>query len=138
MPGSTSLRWTVHPAASEPGRTLLVLAIIALAAVFTLAVTRSGLLALAASLALLGSLRAWFLPRTYVVDDSGAREEGPLQAPRSLSWADVRAVTRERCGVHLSPLHGRRRWLPDRGVFLRTGRNTEEVATFVLARCSER
>jgi hypothetical protein len=138
MPGSPSLRWTVHPAASEPARTALVLAVVVLAAVFTLTLSRSALVASASAAILLGSLRAWFLPRSYVVDEAGAHEQGPLQAPRSLDWEQVRSVTRERHGVHLSPLHGRRRWLPDRGVFLRTDRNTEEVARFVRARCPGR
>src|SRR5262249_38352240 len=92
------------------------------------------LLSVAGTLFLLASLRAWFLPRTYVLDADGAREEGPLAQPRRLAWADVRRVTPARHGLHLSPLFRDSRWRADRGLFLRTRGNVERVAAFVAAR----
>ncbi|MHC5210772.1 MAG: hypothetical protein ACYTG2_08655 [Planctomycetota bacterium] len=133
-PDPSSLRWTVHPAAREPARSLGVLALLGVATALTFSITRSVPMSVLALLVLGVSLRAFFLPRHYVLDEQGAREEGPLQAPRGLAWDKVRAVTRERHGVHISPLHRPSRWLPDRGLFLRTTGNVEDVAAFVLAR----
>ena len=128
------LRWTVHPAAQDRARAAIVLGIVALAGLLAFTVAGSPLLAVVGVLFLLGSLRAWFLPRTYVLDAEGAREEGPLAAPRRLPWSDVRRVVPGRHGLHLSPLFGDSRWRPDRGLFLRTAGNAERVAAFVAAR----
>jgi hypothetical protein len=133
-PDPSSLRWTVHPAARDPARSVAVLGVIALAAALAYSITRSPALAALAVVVLGGSLRAYFLPRHYVLDDAGAREEGPGQVARSLDWSQVRSVTRERHGVHISPLHRPSRWLPDRGLFLRTSGNAEDIAAFVQAR----
>ena len=131
------LRWTVHPAAQDRLRAALLLGVVALAGLLAFAVSGSALLAGAGALFLLGSLRAFFLPRTYVLDATGAREEGPLAAPRRMPWAEVRRVTRGRHGVHLSPLFSEGRWSRDRGLFLRTRGNAERVAAYVAARRPE-
>jgi len=131
------LRWTVHPAAQDRLRAALLLAVVAVAGLLALAVSGSALLAATGALVLLASLRAFFLPRTYVLDATGAREEGPLAAPRRLEWSEVRRVTRERHGLHLSPLFSEGRWSRDRGVFLRTRGNAERVAAYVAARRPE-
>ena len=131
------LRWTVHPAAQDRLRAGLVLGVVALAGLLALAVSGSKLLAAAGALLLLGSLRDFFLPRTYVLDAAGAREEGPLAAPRRLAWSEVRRVTRERHGLHLSPRFREGRWSRDRGLFLRTRGNAEHVAAYVAARRPE-
>jgi hypothetical protein len=127
------LRWTVHPAAHDRARAMLVLAVIALAGLLAYVLSHSALLAAAGTGLLLASLRAFFLPRTYVLDARGAREEGPLAAARTLPWSEVRVVSRVRHGVHLAPLHLDRRWHADRGLFLRTDGNAERVAAFALA-----
>jgi hypothetical protein len=133
-PDHPRLSWTVHPAAREPASALGVAVVIVLAAALTSALTASTPLAVLAAAALAGSLRAFFLPRHYVLDEDGALEQGPLQATRRLTWAEVRSVTRERHGVHLSPLHRPSRWTPDRGLFLRTAGNADIVAAWALAR----
>jgi hypothetical protein len=133
-PTPSPLRWTVHPAAEHPARAVLVLLVIALVTALVASVSGSPLLALVGSLLLAGSLRAYFLPRTYVLDAVAAQEHGPLQSARRLPWSEVRAITRERHGVHLSPLHRPSRWAPDRGLFLRTAGNAERVAAFALER----
>ncbi len=131
-----TLRWTVHPAAREPGRAAGVVVIVGAAGLFAFGVSGSAALALATIAALGLALRPFFLPRTYVLDARGAREAGPLQGARQLAWSEVRSVRRERHGVHLSPLHATPRLLPDRGIFLRTDGNLEDVARFALARRS--
>jgi len=128
------LRWTVHPAAQDRARAAVVLGIVALAGLLAFSVAGSALLAVAGVAFLLASLRAFFLPRTYVLDAEGAREEGPLAAARRMPWSDVRRVTSARHGLHLSPLYAESRWRADRGLFLRTLDNAERVAAFVAAR----
>lgn len=128
------LRWTVHPAAQERGKAGVVSAIVAVAGLLAFAASGSALLALLGVLFLLGSLRAFYLPRTYVLDGQGAREEGPLARPRRLSWSEVRRVTRARNGLQLSPLFSESRWRAEDGLFLRTAGNEERVAAFVAAR----
>ncbi len=132
-----ALRWTVHPAAAQPLRTLAILATLGLASVLVYSVSGSVGSASLAALLLFGSLRAWFLPRTYELDAMGAMEHGPLQAPRRLAWTELRAVTQERHGVHLSPLHRPSRWVRDRGLFLRTDQRSElaaQVSTYIRNR----
>ena len=131
------LRWTVHPAAQDRARAAVVLGVVLLAGLLAFAASRSPLLSTAGSLFLLASLRSFFLPRTYVLDAAGAREEGPLGTPRRLAWSDVRRVTRDRHGLHLSPFFQDSRWRSDRGLFLRTRGNAERVAAFVAARRPE-
>jgi hypothetical protein len=133
-PNPPTLSWTVHPAVRDPARTVALVGIVGLAILLTWTLTRSPPLAALAAAGLLGSLRAWFLPRRYVLDERGARVEGPLLSARGIAWERVRAVTRERHGVHVSPLHRSSRWLPDRGLFLRTDDNAADVAAFVASR----
>ena len=126
----TSLRWTVHPAAESPGRAVLLALIVLLASLFAAAAVGSLSLGLLAALLLLVSVRAYFLPRSYELDEAGAREHGPLCAPRSLSWREVRRITAGRFGVHLSPRYSDSRLIRDRGLFLRTRGNRSEVQRF--------
>ena len=134
---SDPLRWTVHPAASERARSVLVLLAIAIASALAASVTGSAGLGLVAALALAWSLRAWFLPRTFVLDAEGASEDGPLARARRLPWASVRRAVREPHGLYLSTRLTVSRWLPDRGLFLRTAGNADEVARAVRALCPE-
>ncbi len=128
-----SLQWTVLPAAREPLRACAIAAIVALTALWVWSWSRSAVLTVAGATFLLLSLRAFFLPRTYHLDADGASEAGLLQARRRLEWNQVRRVSPQRFGVHLSTLHTTSRFVPDRGLFLRTDRNRGEVADFVRA-----
>ena len=77
------------------------------------------------------SLRAFFLPRTYALDELGAEERGPLTATRRLAWSAVRRIDTGRFGVHLSPRRTDSRLLPQHGLFLRTHGNRDEVTRFL-------
>lgn len=134
IPAHGELRWRVHPAGRQPTRAAVLVAVILVAALLSWRVSGSALMGLFALLILGASLRAWFLPREYVLDGEGAGETGPLCSPRRLAWSDVRRVSSLRDGVHLSPRHSDSRLLPDRGVFLRIDRNREQVLAFVSAR----
>jgi hypothetical protein len=135
LPGAAglprALRWRVHPAAQEPGRALLLLSVIGVAGLLAARSSGSPALGVLGALALLLSLRAWFLPRHYALDAGGAAESGPLCAGRQLPWSRVRTVMRSRFGVHLGTRHTDSRMLADRGLFLRTAGNADAVLAFV-------
>jgi hypothetical protein len=132
-PTAAELRWTVHPAGRQPGRAVGVAGIVVLATLLSWSVTGSLLMGVFALVILAGSLRAWFLPRTYVLDAEGAAERGPLCLPRRLGWSEVRRVSKGASGIHLSPRHTDSRLLPDHGLLLRTGGNRDEVLAVVDA-----
>ena len=135
MAGSTdsraTLTWTVHPAAERPGRAVLLTLILLVAAALAARQTGSALFGVAGLVFLAVSLRAFFLPRTYALDGQGAEERGPLTATRRLAWTAVQRVSPGRFGVHLSPRLTDSRLLPDRGLFLRTHGNRDEVTRFL-------
>ena len=135
MAGSTdsraSLTWTVHPAAESPGRAVLVALILLVAAGLAARQTGSALFGVAGLVFLAVSLRAFFLPRTYALDELGAEERGPLTATRRLAWSAVRRIDTGRFGVHLSPRRTDSRLLPQHGLFLRTHGNRDEVTRFL-------
>lgn len=128
----------MHPAAQDPARAAVLALVVLLAALLAWSFTRSALVTAAGVALLLGNLTAFFLPRSYVLDAGGASERGPLRPERRLAWSAVRSVKRERHGLHLSPLYHPSRWTVDRGLFLRTAGNAEDVARFALARQAER
>lgn len=125
------LRWTVHPAIRDPARSLVVAAVVLVAGLLVWRLTASPVLGLLGTTLLAASLRAWFLPRTYVLNERGASETGPLCSDRRLAWDEVRRVTSVRTGLHLSPRHSDSRMLPDRGLFLRRPPDRRQVEDFV-------
>lgn len=133
-----SLRWTVHPAGRSPARALLVGGLILLTSLLAGSFARSNLLAVLALVFLALSLRSFFLPRTYELDDTGARESGPLCSPRALGWERVRQVRAARFGVWLAERHTESRMLPARGLFLRTEGNREDVLAAARQRVEAR
>ena len=125
------LAWTVHPAADDPLRAVCLVGVMAIASLIAYRLTESGLFAVFTLIVLMLSLRAFFLPRHYTLDAEGAGETGPLCAPRRLGWPDVRKVARSRFGVYLSTLHSNSRFVRDRGLFLRTAGNRQQVQDFI-------
>jgi len=116
----SDLQWTVHPAASDRLRALLLVGVFAIASTLAFEYSGSASLGILAFFLLALSLRSWFLPRHYSLDATGAHESGPLCADRHLPWADVRNVVPSRFGIYLSTLHTRSRFVRDNGLFLRT------------------
>lgn len=115
-----SLRWTLHPAARHPAGAAALLVLVLGVGLGVRLWIGSVPAAAFAMVVLLLSVRAWLLPRTYTLDEDGAREDGWLSNRRGVTWGSVRRVTRMAHGVHLSPWRTPSRWLPDRGLYLRT------------------
>ncbi len=133
-PAGDSLRWTVHPAATQKTRATLVAAFVGLSAVLAWSLSESIWIGVLAGLWLGFALRAFFLPRTYVLDEQGAVEDGPLQTPRRIAWEQVRRVLRDSHGLFLSERLTDSRLLPQRGLYLRTRDNAPEVRAWIEAR----
>jgi hypothetical protein len=131
---TTSLRWTVHPAADDPLRAATLVAALGVASTLAFEYSGSALLGILGFVMLALSLRAWFLPRRYALDEAGAHESGPLTATRHLPWSDVRSVAPGRFGIYLSTLHSRSRFVRDRGLFLRTAGGKAPCADASVAR----
>lgn len=75
----------------------------------------------------LGSLRDFFLPTTYRLEESGLTVEGPLKPKKSYPWARFRSFVSDRNGLFLSPYRSKRASEGRRGVFLplSAGQRTE-------------
>ncbi len=114
------MEWTIHPAAERPGRATVLAVVMLTASILAAQAAASPAFGLVALLFLAISLRAFFLPRRFALDATGACESGPLTARQRIAWSDVRTVRASRFGVHLSPRLNDSRLLPDRGLFLRT------------------
>lgn len=66
----------------------------------------------------LGSLRDFFLPTTYRLEESGLTVEGPLKSRKAYPWTRFRSFICDRNGLFLSPYRSKRASESRRGVFL--------------------
>ncbi len=124
------LVWRTHPAATQPGKAVAVLAYVAAAGVAvqvcfgTLWMTAIGLLVLVVA------AQEFLFVTTCRVNDTGVERRGLFGVQR-LTWSQVRAVHRGPDGVKLSTL-ARAGWLePYRGVYLPCGDRCDEVLGWV-------
>ena len=129
-PRDDELSWTVHPAADQPMMAAIVGLVVVVATALAVQVSGLPLVGLAGGLLMILSLRAFYLPRHYALDDHEAREHGPLCSDHRMPWGEVLRVTEMRDGVHLSPRLTDSRLLPDRGLYLRTRGNRDAVLAF--------
>ncbi len=120
--------WRVHPAADHPARTAVVVLVLVLAALTCARWSESAIVGWIAFGVLAASLRAYFLPCHYEIDDDGVHEDGLWGPRRTLPWSAVRRVALDPRGVVVSPRATLSRWLPDRGVYLRTRGKTQRAA----------
>lgn len=127
------LSWTAPAAAGRPALAVVLMAVILVAALLVARVGGSPLFGLLALLYLGVSLRDAFLPVTYGLDAQGAWARGPLRVRRELAWDAVRRVVPQPRGLYLSERLVESRWLPARGLLLRTSGRRDEVAAFVAA-----
>ena len=126
--------WTVHLAARQPGRTLIVVVLIllALSAVAMLTGPQWGvggklLLLLVVAVLLVGSVAEFLFPVTYTLDAAGAHAHH-LGSRRILAWERVRRVYLRPDGIKISPL-GMQNWAEAyRGIMLRTAERDAVLA----------
>ncbi|HIE52410.1 MAG TPA: hypothetical protein EYP85_11675 [Armatimonadetes bacterium] len=131
------LHWRVHRAAEEPGKAVLALGFIALAAGAAQVGFRQPWLTVAGTLLLLGAVADFLWPVTYLLTEEGA-EMRSLVSHRVIRWPEVRRCYLDPEGIKLSPLAQPSRWEPFRGVYLNCPHNREVVAAIVRERATER
>lgn len=139
---SGALTWRVHPAAERPALALVVGALILLLGVLAGVWMGSPYWGVFATVVLLLSLEAFFLPASFELSESGVRVRKPFsQVERP--WDAFRRVVFDPAGVTLSPF-AERRWIePYRALRLRyrTGSSAGEddlparVRECLLAHC---
>ncbi len=128
-----TLRWRSFPLVDDFPRSLvLVAAVVAICVVVAMAFGGAGYGLL--SLALLGvSLARYFVPTNFELDEEGATVR-LLGQVRRVPWSQVRRVSVDRTGVHLSPFARPSRLDSFRGTYLRFAGNADEVVSFVKRR----
>jgi len=127
------LQWRSFPLKEEPFRALLVLSISALFLYIAYDWTEMWFLVMLCGGVLFLSLRRFFLPTVYRLDEEGVTIiTGGWESRRR--WSEFKNAYFHKIGVHLSPFE-RPSWLDSfRGLFLRYSGNGEEVERFVRER----
>lgn len=125
-PASEELTWTVHLAARQPGRAVLVAAVILLTGAWAGYTFQSPIGFLMGAGLLTAAVSEFLLPVRYRLTAEYAEARGPLYW-RRLEWAEVKRVYVGKQEIKLSPLrHGGPREA-FRGVVLRTQDDPEPV-----------
>jgi len=127
--------WTVHLAAKQPGKAVVVVLVILFALFAVQALGGSWALMLLAAVLLIGAVAEFLFPVTYTFDDQGAHARR-IGSHRILPWERLRRVYLRPNGIQLSPLASRGWADAFRGVMLR-GKSREtllaEITSWTLA-----
>lgn len=123
----------MHPARRAPARAVLVLAVVAVAAVFAARVGGHVGWGVAAAAFLLASVASFLFPTRYRMDDAGV-EARLLGATRRRRWSAIHLALDSAEGLLLSPSRRRGLWDPVRTLFLRFDGNADVVRPFVRER----
>jgi len=124
------LVWKVHLLRESPRKVLLVIPIVAISLVAGYIFTHS-LLVLAVTLFLfVSALIEYLFPIRYELTSRGASAY-TLLGRTTIEWERVRKYYIDDYGIKLSPLPSQGRLEPYRGVYLRFGRNKNEVMEVV-------
>lgn len=125
-----ALVWRTHPAATQPGKAVAVLAYVAAVGVAVQVFFGTVWMTALGMVALVLAAQEFLFVTTCRLDDTGVERRGLFGVQR-LSWSQVRAVHRGPDGVKLSTL-ARTGWLePYRGVYLPCGDRRDEVLGWV-------
>ena len=111
------LEFDFHPAKARP-KTAVVLAFALGILVQALWQWLAGPIAVALWVALIFSLRDFFLPTRYCFGKEELTVEGPLRLRKSFPWRRFRAYVSDRNGLFLSPYLKKRASEGQRGLFL--------------------
>ena len=127
-----TISWKVHPARQRPADAALAAAIVSLAAWAVLVSLQSLLLTALAVLILLVATAAFWLPTTYILDETSVTEQR-LGRRRSRAWPELRRFTVGTRGALLSPF-ARPHWMERyRGMVLLFGTQAPEPVKALLA-----
>ena len=127
-----TISWTVHPARQRPADAALAAAIVSLAAWAVLVSLHSLLLTGLAVAILLVATAAFWLPTTYILDDTSVTEQR-LGRRRVRAWQELRRFTVGTRGALLSPF-ARPHWMERyRGMVLLFGAQPAAPVQALLA-----
>ncbi len=127
-----TITWTVHPARQRPADAALGAAIVSLAAWAVLVSLQSLLLTGLALVILLVATAAFWLPTTYILDDTSVTEQR-LGRRRIRAWHELRRFTVGSRGALLSPFARPHRMDRYRGIVLLFGDQAPEPVRALLA-----
>jgi hypothetical protein len=119
------LEWIAHPAREKPAAALAALAIITIAAFLAADQLGHAAAGIVAGIVLLTSLRRFFLPTRYNLDQSGV--SATLISVRRLDWTRVRRISTDAHGVYFGPRSQHSRWDAFLGLHIAFGREREAV-----------
>ena len=129
-PDNNTYHWTAFPMRESPLKGIFFWMVV----IFTIWAIHwnigSVMLTFVAAVILLGALTSFFLPTTYILDESGAGFKRWFHR-RRLSWSKVRSVVDERDGMFLSPFPVKSRLENFRGLYLPYRNNRERVLAVV-------
>lgn len=124
------LKWTVHPVKEDWKKSAILIAFLVLIVLLVyLSFDSIALMALSAVL-MLGSLRAFFIPTYYTLDQKEIKVESPL-GKRSRGWNEFKSYYADNNGVLLSPFPNKSMLESFRGVYLMCRSNRQEVIEFI-------
>ncbi len=134
LDSTDELSWSIRPGAENPSKVVVVFVIALSAGVLVTAVTKSPLLGLIGTAAVLGSTAEFWLGTTFRL--------GKLEATRrcglslfGIRWEDVKLVRLQGSEIRLSPLTEEGKWSEFRGVRIRTlPQNREQALSLIKAK----
>lgn len=128
------LSWSIRPGAESPSKVVVVFVVALAAGVLVTAVTKSPLLGLIGTAAVLGSTAEFWLGTTFKLGKQEATRRCGLSL-FSIRWEDVKLVRLQGSEIRLSPLTEEGKWSEFRGVRLRTlPDNREQALSLIKAR----
>lgn len=126
----SELKWTSHPLKEDKRKSAILIAFLVLIVLLvSLSFDSIALTALSAVL-LVGSLRAFFIPTRYALDEKGISVESPV-GKRTRSWSEFKSYYADNNGVLLSPFPDKSILESFRGVYLMCRNNRQEVIDFI-------
>jgi hypothetical protein len=128
-----SLEWSVFPFLEKPGRSVIVVVIVAAVAALVYLAFRDAFLVILSVAILFASLHAYFTRTRYRLDDSGV-EVRTLSVKTAKPWKHFKRYYADDRGITLSPFAEPSRLEPFRSVRLLYGSNKDEVVAFVSKR----
>jgi hypothetical protein len=137
MSEGTTLKWSSHPVKRRTTVSILVVLFLLAVWVVVYVTTSSILLTGLAVIIMLGSMSSFFLPTNYELDQEKVKIRF-FFTNREREWSAFRSFYVDKNGVLLSPFAKPSRMENFRGVYVRFGRNKDQVVDFVRTKMEQK
>jgi hypothetical protein len=137
MSEGTTLKWSSHPVKRRTTVSILVVLFLLAVWVVVYVTTSSILLTGLAVIIMLGSMSSFFLPTNYELDQKKVKIRF-FFTNREREWSAFRSFYVDKNGVLLSPFAKPSRMENFRGVYVRFGRNKDQVVDFVRTKMEQK